>query len=106
MGDLKDKKLLKRLSIDMYFSLTLKNIDRILTIVNIVKSKGKGTAKVNAGLVVFKITYPTDDKIYDTVDFSYYNKGNGLYISSSEYLMDDLLKAIKMAYVKSSKGFE
>lgn len=98
--------LLKRMAVDMYLNLSLKNIDNILKTVNMVKSKRSGKARVNAGkMVVFEITYPNkDDDIYDTVVFSYYNKATGYFVSSNEYLMDDLYKVIRCAYAKSAEN--
>lgn len=104
MSDLtNEQKLLKRLTIDMYFSLTLKNIDSILTTINVVKLKGSSTASVFAGPAIFKITCPINSND-DNVDFSYYNKMNKLRIASSSCTLEDLTKAIKRAHIKATKN--
>lgn len=104
MSDLtNEQKMLKRLTIDMYFSLTLKNIDSILTTINAVKVKGNAKASVFAGPAILKITYPVEGE-EDKVDFSYYNKANKLHLASSECTMNELLGAIRRVHAKSMKN--
>lgn len=101
-----NEKLLQRMRYDMYFNLTVGNINRILCAVNMAKMKGKASSiKVNAGNVVFRFTYPNNEsEIYDTVTFSYFNRANGLYVSSSTVIMEDLLVALKRVYAKAVKN--
>ena len=100
--ELTNKKLLKRMILDMYYNLTIKDISNIALVVNVANRTGKSTSKVNCKDVVFKLKYPKEgDHIYDYVDFSYYNRKNGLFISSSEIIMVDLVNSIKQVYAKA-----